>query len=128
MNEEKDEAPETLVPVFECASMQLTIHLHKCFKNLEVQTHTTVVVVEDPETTQFGDVIEALLLLPNLAYPFKVHRVRCHLAENGAEDSNSTQSGGELQTQFTAVYTAVLATVKTRTLNVSDLVKVATST
>ena len=49
--------------------MQFTIHLYKRFKNLEVQTHTTVVVVKDPETTQFGDIIEALLLLPNLAYP-----------------------------------------------------------
>jgi len=100
MNEEKDEAPETLVPVFECASMQLTIHLHKCFKNLEVQTHTTVVVVEDPETTQFGDVIEALLLLPNLAYPFKVHRVRCHLAENGAEDLLFPEGWQKIQTRL----------------------------
>jgi len=62
--------------------MQFTIHLYKRFKNLEVQTHTTVVVVKDPETTQFGDIIEALLLLPNLAYPFKVHRVRYHPADD----------------------------------------------
>lgn len=54
--------------------MQLIIYLHRLYKNVEVRTQS--VIVRAKPDVLFSDIVEALVMVPGMEYPFKVLKAR----------------------------------------------------